>query len=87
MHSTNSQRIILWSIAIIAVFSVGQIPPISQDIDYHQFADQQTLLGIPNMWNVLSNLAFLFAGLYGLRFSLKEKQHLGALFAGAVTFL
>jgi hypothetical protein len=26
------------------------LPPIPQDQTYHQFADQRTLLGIPNFW-------------------------------------
>ena len=33
---------------------------------YHQFADQQTLLGIPNFWNVVSNLPFILVGAMGL---------------------
>ena len=40
--------------------------PVPQDPAYHVFADQRTLLGIPNFWNVVSNLAFLGAGIAGL---------------------
>ncbi len=43
------------------------LPPIPQDQDYHQFADQRTILGIPNFWNVVSNLPFLAVGAIGLR--------------------
>ena len=43
------------------------LPPIPQDQSYHQFADQRTLLGIPNFWNVVSNLPFLAVGAAGLR--------------------
>ena len=32
------------------------LPPIPQDQAYHQFADHRTLLGIPNFWNVVSNV-------------------------------
>ncbi len=42
------------------------IDPITQDPLYHQFADQKTLMGIPNFWNVMSNLPFLLVGLMGL---------------------
>ena len=42
-------------------------PPIPQDITYHLFADQRTLLGIPHCLNVLSNLPFLLVGLIGFR--------------------
>ena len=41
------------------------LPPIAQDQSYHQFADQRTLLGIPNFWNVVSNLPFIAIGATG----------------------
>jgi len=37
-----------------------------QSQEYHQFADTRPLLGIPNALNVLSNLPFLLAGIFGL---------------------
>lgn len=40
--------------------------PIPQDPKYHNFADQRTILGIPNFWNVFSNILFLLAGLHGI---------------------
>ncbi len=43
------------------------LPPIPQDQSYHHFADQRTLLGIPNFWNVVSNLPFIAIGAEGLR--------------------
>jgi hypothetical protein len=42
------------------------IPPIPQDQAYHQFADQRALAGIPNVWNVASNLPFALVGAVGL---------------------
>jgi Ceramidase len=42
------------------------LPPIPQDPSYHQFADQRTLLGVPNFWNVVSNLPFVLVGATGL---------------------
>ena len=39
--------------------------PIPQDPAYHNFADQRTILGIPNFWNVVSNVPMFFLGLYG----------------------
>src|SRR6185312_6377098 len=38
-----------------------------QPQSYHAFADDRTLLGVPNFWNVVSNLPFLGVGLAGLR--------------------
>jgi hypothetical protein len=43
------------------------LPPIPQDQSYHQFADQRTIFGIPNFWNVVSNIPFLAVGAAGLR--------------------
>jgi Ceramidase len=43
------------------------LPPIPQDQSYHHFADRRTLFGIPNFWNVVSNLPFLAVGAVGLR--------------------
>ena len=35
------------------------VPRIAQNPEYHQFADQRTLLGIPNFWDVMTNLPFI----------------------------
>jgi hypothetical protein len=40
--------------------------PIPQPMAYHHFADQRNLLGVPNGWNVLSNIPFAIAGIWGL---------------------
>lgn len=48
---------------IAALVSWG---PIAQSQAYHAFADRRLLAGIPNAMDVLSNLAFLVAGAYGL---------------------
>lgn len=40
--------------------------PIPQDPGYHAFADTRAFLGVPNFWNVATNLPFLFVGLWGL---------------------
>src|SRR6185312_3427748 len=42
------------------------LPRIPQPLSYHQFADQRELLGIPNFWNVVSNIPFALAGASGL---------------------
>ena len=54
-------------ISIIGVVGVMMLDPIPQDIKYHLFLDQRTIFGIPNFWNVISNLPFLLIGLIGLR--------------------
>ena len=55
----------------IAIFSIGAVfylvDPIPQDPAYHQFADQREFFGVPNFFNVFSNLAFIIIGVYCLR--------------------
>src|SRR5262245_51870428 len=54
----------LAAVSIAALFLL--VPPIPQPQSYHSFADQRTLLGIPNFWNVVSNLPFVLVGALGL---------------------
>ncbi len=54
----------LFTIGMIAVLC--KMPPVSQDVHYHQFADDKTIFGIPNFMNVLSNLPFLLVGVWGI---------------------
>ena len=54
-------------LAAASLFGLLLVPPITQDQSYHQFADQRTLFGIPNFWNVISNLPFIAVGAAGLR--------------------
>ena len=42
------------------------LPKIPQDQAYHLFADQRALIGIPNFWNVVSNIPFVVVGAVGL---------------------
>jgi hypothetical protein len=54
-------------------------PPLPQDQSYHSLADQRTLLGIRNFWDVMSNVPFAIVGLIGL-FALRD-------FASRIIFL
>lgn len=49
--------------------------PIAQLSNYHAFADQLVLGGIPHAMDVLSNLAFVVAGLFGLFIALSNSPH------------
>lgn len=50
----------------ISIAGVALLPPISQDPAYHLYADQRMVMGIPNFWNVFSNLPILVLGLLGV---------------------
>ena len=51
---------------IASLFGLLLLPPIPQNQNYHDFADQRTLLGIPHFWNVVSNIPFIVIGAVGL---------------------
>lgn len=56
---------LLATVSLLAVTVMWFVPPIPQDALYHGFADQRALLGVPNFWNVASNLPFLLAAWLG----------------------
>ena len=47
---------------IVSLIALLPLPPFLQDQSHHQFADQRELFGIPNFWNVASNLPFIAVG-------------------------
>ncbi len=51
---------------LAAITGICLVEPIAQDSSYHNFADSREILGVPNFFNVLSNLAFLLVGLVGV---------------------
>ncbi len=63
----NHPLAFLLGLAGISLLGLLAVPPIPQPQDYHHFADRQTMLGIPNFWNVVSNLPFILVGALGLR--------------------
>lgn len=62
---------VLWGVALAAIVGILFVPPIAQPQDYHSFADARVLLGVPNFWNVMSNVPFLFVGAIGLALVLR----------------
>jgi hypothetical protein len=56
----------LYGLMIISLVALLPLPPLLQNQSYHQFADQRELFGIPNFWNVVSNLPFVAVGAVGL---------------------
>jgi len=65
--SPRTVAVVAFAIFVIAaVFLLTSAVP--QDPAYHQFSDSRSLLGVPNFWNVFSNLPFLIVGVAGLIF-------------------
>ena len=65
---------LLAALALGLTLALFAQPPIHQSLDYHHFADSRTLLGVPNFWNVVSNLPFLLVGLLGLAWTVKHME-------------
>ena len=56
----------LYGLMVVTLVALLPLPPLLQDQNYHQFADQREILSIPNFWNVASNLPFIVVGAIGL---------------------
>lgn len=67
MQAIDSRIAILLGVTLVSLAGLLLLPTIPQDQAYHQFADRRMFFGIPNFWNVLSNLPFLLVGAAGLR--------------------
>jgi len=65
-----SAMLLLVVTAIVAVVAL-LLPRIPQPQEYHLFADQRGFLGLPHIGDVVSNLAFVAIGLWGLVFLLR----------------
>jgi hypothetical protein len=80
---TERKRPVLVFLGLIAasLAALLLLPPILQDQRYHRFADERTLLGVQNFWNVVSNLPFIVVGAVGLRQFYRDPATL-ALFLG-----
>lgn len=65
--SWNVRVVILIAVAAVSLAGLLLLPPIPQDQAFHRLADQRAFLGIPNFWNVVSNVPFFVIGILGLR--------------------
>ena len=64
---TRTARIVLLvAITLFSVLITFSFPAFPQNPDYHNFADQRALWGIPHFGDVLSNLPFILVGFWGL---------------------
>ena len=77
----NSPLLILFGLMVASLAGLLLVAPIPQDQTYHQFADRRTLFGIPNFWNVVSNIPFIVVGAVGL-WKLRRDPATVVLFTG-----
>lgn len=58
---------VLGFVALVpALVMLAAVGPIAQDPHYHNFADRRTIFGVPNFFDVASNIGFLLVGIAGL---------------------
>jgi ceramidase len=64
----SRNKITIGLVVLLLACAIGTLiffGPVRQDETYHSFADRRTIAGIPNFWNVISNLPFALIGAMG----------------------
>ena len=57
---------------VLALAAAVLLPAMPQPLEYHDFADQRSMLGVANFLDVASNAGFLRAGLAGLMVAMRR---------------
>jgi hypothetical protein len=70
----DAKRLYLAAISVFIIMALFY-GPISQPQEYHDFADDRELLGVPNALDVMSNLAIVYPGLVGLAFVNESRKN------------
>ncbi len=70
--SRKTREWIFAAFTVLAIAATFSSPPVLQDPAYNHFADQRTFLGIPNLFDVISNVPLFLVGLLGLAFVLRR---------------
>lgn len=86
MKNRRPAVIFLVCLALLSLAGLMMFHPIPQDPAYHNFADKRGYFGLPNFWNVISNLPFLIFGTMGFIFCF-TKRKTGAYISWTVFFL
>ena len=74
----NPRIFLLLSSSVITALVIILVPSVSQDPEYHNFVDQRNISGIPNFWNVITNIPFLVLGITGF-FKIQKQELTGVL--------
>ena len=70
-NNSNLKLGILAAATLVPILVMYWLPPIPQDLAFHNFADHLPIAGIPNFWNVTSNIGFILVGVIGCRVVLR----------------
>lgn len=74
-------------VVLLALVAWAAFGPVAQLADYHGFADQRRLLGIPRGADVVSNLGFALVAGWGLFALVPRRRALGAAWPGVCLVL
>ncbi len=74
----NTKILFLLLSIVLTILVVILVPPVSQDLKYHNFIDQRSIAGIPHFWNVVTNIPFLVVGIKGF-FKIQKQDLTGML--------
>jgi hypothetical protein len=66
LKKENIGYLILLILSILVLSGMMISSPIEQNSEYHNFSDTKSFFGVPNFWNVISNLPFAIIGFLGL---------------------
>ena len=66
------RAMLLLAVGVASVIVATLADPVAQDPSYHLFSDRRSFAGVPNFLNVMSNLPFLFVGVWGLVFVMRH---------------
>src|SRR5262245_17665382 len=62
----KARDIVLLIVAVSSIVVLLSLPRTGQNPSFHNFADQREIFGLPNFYNVITNLPFVVIGVIGL---------------------
>jgi hypothetical protein len=71
----KARDIVLIVLTLCSIIITFFLPRTGQDPSYHSFADQREIFGIPNFYNVITNLPFVIIGVMGILSSSQEANN------------
>lgn len=75
-HYDAQGRAVLNGLAVLSIIVLVVMRPVAQPLGYHAFHDARTLFGVPNFWNVVTNLPLLAVGIWALHWLRYESGNL-----------
>ncbi len=81
------KNLIYLLILVAEIIGLALTDPIAQNTDFHNFADDRTILGIKNFWDVASNIPFLIIGFLGMVYVLRNFKSIPSAYCWFMVFV